>query len=88
MCHILKVLLSNEEYRHTKIIYYTSQEPSDVTNAIYLIGAFLCLQMNLSAGEGWQPFSSMPAGVCLPYRDATWARSPYDLSCLHCWGGC
>ena len=45
VCHILKVLLSNEEYRNTKIIYYTTQEASDVTNAVYLLGAFLCLQV-------------------------------------------
>jgi hypothetical protein len=38
VCTILKNLLKNPEYLTTKIIYYTSSESSDITNAIYLLG--------------------------------------------------
>jgi len=38
VCTILKNLLKNSEYQDTKIIYYTSAEPADITNAMYLLG--------------------------------------------------
>jgi len=42
VCTILKNLLKNPEFSQTTIIYYTSQDPIDITNAIFLLGAFSC----------------------------------------------
>ena len=84
---ILKNLLKNPTYRATKIVYYCTAEPTDITNAVYLMGAFLCLYMNTSAEIALQPFHDLPAGLLLPYRDATWAKSTWDLSVTHCWQG-
>lgn len=68
-------------------MYYTSQEPADVTNAIFLLGAFLCLKLGATPDEAWQPFKHLAREKVLPYRDATWVRSTYDLHVRDCWAG-
>jgi hypothetical protein len=74
-----------------RIVYYTSQDPRDVTNSIYVLGAFLCLHLGATPEEAWGPFQSLkdtPNGpMCLPYRDATWVKSSYDLHVKECWAG-
>ena len=74
-----------------RIVYYTSQDPRDVTNSIYLLGAFLCLHLGATPEEAWGAFQSLedtPNGtMCLPYRDATWVKSSYDLHVKECWAG-
>ena len=74
-----------------RIVYYTSQDPRDVTNSIYVLGAFLCLHLGATPEEALGPFQSLkdtPNGpMCLPYRDATWVKSSYDLHVKECWAG-
>jgi hypothetical protein len=69
------------------VLYYTTQEATDVTNAIFLLGAFLCLKLGATPTQAWQPFSRLRKDVVLPYRDATWVRSTYDLHVQECWAG-
>ena len=58
---------------------------------IYLVGAFLCLRLGATPEEAWGPFQSLKDTsndpMCLPYRDATWVTSPYDLRVKECWAG-
>ena len=68
----------------TKIVYHTSIEPNDITNAMFLLGAFLVVHLNATPEQAWAPFSDF-ASVVRPYRDATWCKSPYDLTLVHCW---
>ena len=69
-----------------KLVYYTSPNASDVTNAIFLLGSFLVCHLGASADEAWTPFCNLNY-IVRPYRDATWAPSPYDLHVKECWGG-
>jgi len=86
----VKALL-NPELQDVRIVYYTSQDPRDVTNSIYLLGAFMCLRLGATPEEAWGPFQSLKDTsndpMCLPYRDATWVKSPYDLHVKECWAG-
>ena len=89
ICQVLKSLLKcshNDSVPATKVVMYTSQDPTDVTNSIFLLGAFLCLHLGATPQEAWQPFQSC-SDVCLPYRDATWVKSTYELSVRDCWAG-
>ena len=70
----------------TKIVYFTSTARSNVTNAIFLLGSFLVAQLNATPEQAWAPFANF-SSVVLPYRDATWCPSPYDLTLEHCWQG-
>ena len=91
ICLTLVEALLNPELQDVRIVYYGSQDPRDVTNSIYLLGAFLCLRLGATPEEAWGPFQSLkdtPSGpMCLPYRDATWVKSPYDLHVKECWAG-
>ena len=69
------------------VIFYTSKEPADITNAVFLLGAFVCLRLGATPDQAWQPFKSLKCSVVLPYRDATWVKSTYDLSVPECWAG-
>eukprot|EP00277_Geminigera_cryophila_P000306 CAMPEP_0179427936 /NCGR_PEP_ID=MMETSP0799-20121207/13741_1 /TAXON_ID=46947 /ORGANISM="Geminigera cryophila, Strain CCMP2564" /LENGTH=684 /DNA_ID=CAMNT_0021203195 /DNA_START=314 /DNA_END=2365 /DNA_ORIENTATION=+ len=84
---ILKNLLTNPEYRSTKIIYYCSAEPTDITNAIYLLGSFMCLTLSATPEQAWQPFANLKASLLTPYRDATWTKSSWNLEIIDCWRG-
>ena len=81
---VLKDLLRKPA--NDKIVYFTSTDPNDITNAVFLLGAFLVVHLNASPEQAWSPFRALKA-VVLPYRDATWCKSPYDLTLLHCWQG-
>lgn len=59
----------------------------EITNAIYLLGAFLCLNLGATPEQAWRPFSGLEDSQLLPYRDATWAKSPFDLEIRDCWAG-
>ena len=91
ICQALSKTLMNPELQDTRVVYYTSQDPRDVTNSICLLGAYLCLRLGASPQEAWQPFQALretPNGpMCLPHRDATWVKSPYDLDVMDVWAG-
>ena len=75
---VFRNLLLKSEYKTTKLIYYCSTDPKDITNAMYLLGSFLCLYLGCSPEAAWRPFAGL-GSHCMPYRDATWAKSTFDL---------
>ena len=106
-CEMLKELLTSPKYHRTKLVYYTSLDANETTNAIFLLGSFLVLHLSATSEDAWAPFCTLQgAGVCvcvcvcvcimrasqirsytgvcvcavIPYRDATWVPSDYDLS--------
>ena len=91
ICQALVNTVLDPKLQDFRIVYYTSQDPRDVTNSIYVLGAFLCLHLGATPEEAWGPFQSLkdtPNGpMCLPYRDATWVKSSYDLHVKECWAG-
>jgi protein-tyrosine phosphatase len=82
---IVKLLRKHTE--STRLVLCTSSKPTDVTNAIYLLGAFLVLFMGLSPEEAMQPFLALGPALTLPFRDATWAEPTFDLTLRDCWAG-
>lgn len=85
-CERLKELLLQPRFAKTSLVYYTSTAPHDITNAIFLLGAFLVSHLDASPEQAWAPFCKL-SGVVKPYRDATWCASPYDLKLIHCFEG-
>jgi cell division cycle 14 len=91
ICQALVKTVLNPKLQDFRVVYYTSQDPRDVTNSIYLLGAFLCLHLGATPEEAWGPFQSLKdtsnSPMCLPYRDATWVKSSYDLHVKEYWAG-
>eukprot|EP00286_Rhodomonas_abbreviata_P019307 CAMPEP_0181295400 /NCGR_PEP_ID=MMETSP1101-20121128/4129_1 /TAXON_ID=46948 /ORGANISM="Rhodomonas abbreviata, Strain Caron Lab Isolate" /LENGTH=494 /DNA_ID=CAMNT_0023400153 /DNA_START=188 /DNA_END=1668 /DNA_ORIENTATION=- len=86
-CETMRELLLNPRLAKSKLVLYTSTAAPDITNAIYLLGAFLCLHLGAHPQDAWGPFSRVANCPCIPYRDATWVPSTYDLHVQDCWAG-
>jgi len=70
-----------------KLVFYTSPKPEDLTNSIFLCGAFMVVVLRVSPAEALKPFANVPRDVCLNYRDATWDPVSFELSLTSCWAG-
>jgi hypothetical protein len=74
-CEMLKELLTSPKYHRTKLVYYTSLDANETTNAIFLLGSFLVLHLSATSEDAWAPFCTLQgAGVCVlrPVKDC-WA---------------
>ena len=58
----------------TLVVFFTTQEPQDVTNAIFLLGAFLCARLGATPEQAWEPFEDLGRGLALRGlgRDCAW----------------
>ena len=93
VCQVLKRLLLSSEAdedidggntSHVPVVFYATTQREDVANAVYLLGAFLCLHLGASPDQAWLPFQGL--GDHLPaFRDATWTASTFDLHVRDCW---
>ena len=95
--HLLEVLhkaVSRTADKAVRVVYWTSQEPQDITNAICILGAYLVTVLGATVDEAWRPFEQLPEWLpcrkqpmCLMFRDATWVKSSFDLHVKDCWAG-
>ena len=85
-CMVIKELLCRQDLRGDKIVYFTSPGQDMMTNAIFLLGAFMVAHLDATAAQAWTPFSRF-SPVVRSYRDATWCPSPYNLTLIDCWQG-
>ena len=69
------------------VVYCVESSPRKVTNAAFLLGSFMVLQMHMTAADVWAAFSEVDPSLVLPYRDATFRRSDFHLHLLDCWRG-
>jgi cell division cycle 14 len=84
---ILKELLLNPKLRDSKLVFYTAPDVASITNAVYLLGSFMVVYLGMTPDDAWTPFASIVPSPFRPYRDATWAPSPFDLTVKDCWAG-
>jgi len=85
-CEVLKDILMQPRHAKVKVVYFTGTAQNDVTNALFLLGAFMIAHLGATPEQAWAPFSKF-SHVVRPYRDATWCPSPYDVTLMHCWQG-
>ncbi len=69
-----------------KLILCTDFKSRNLTNAIYLMGAFLVITKNHHPEKIWKLFQSLESELEM-YRDATFKEARFRLSVLDCWGG-
>ena len=86
---MLEKLLCNPSYGRDEIVYYIipSRVEPDITNSIYLLGAFLVLKLGATPEQAWRPFSAINRKLTIPFRDATWIKSTFDLYHQDMWAG-
>ena len=58
-----------------------------LTNAVFLLGTYMILRLDLTVDEVSESFSWLDREAIEAYRDATFAESDFDLTLEDCWGG-
>ena len=81
-------LLNDEKANHPecKIVYLVDAGSRELTNAAFLLGAYMLFQLSVKSECILSSFGCLKSRL-RPYRDAAFAPSDFDLSLLDCWRG-
>jgi cell division cycle 14 len=70
-----------------KVVVCIDEGRRSLTNAVFLLGAYLLIRHNLSSDKVANHFAWLHDDLIEPYRDATFSRSDFDLHLIDCWRG-
>ena len=68
-----------------KIAFCIENGPRNLTNAVFLVGAYLILKEHKPSKQVAAQFASLKVGMLVPYRDATYAGPDFNLDLIDCW---
>ncbi len=74
-------------FPNCKIVFRVDPGRRDFTNAVYLLGAYLILKLNMPCEKVRALFCWMDDSMVESYRDATYQESDFDLALEDCWRG-
>ena len=83
-CNLLDKEL--ERFPGEKVVMVTSLDRQTVTNAVFLLGAYMIMQLHCNISEIKNCFEDLMETV-VPYRDVCPGQQNFDLSVQDCWGG-
>jgi hypothetical protein len=69
------------------LIYVADQGRRGLSNAVFLVGAYLMLKQKKTVREVLETFKSLDISLVESYRDATYSNPDFDLSLDDCWRG-
>jgi cell division cycle 14 len=76
-----------ESFPTSKIIFVVDDGRRALTNAVFLLGAYMILKLEMSACKVAEKFSWADSTKVEPYRDATFSKPDFHLHLLDCWRG-
>jgi len=81
-------LLEKELASHSsKIVYCVEEGARNLTNAVFLLGAYLILMLDLSTDHVLGRFGWLDEGAIEAFRDATFSEPDFALTLEDCWRG-
>ena len=83
-CRSLGTLLQDPRLRGRPVVYYAEADTGTLSNAAFLLGAYLVLIEGMSPEDAAAPFSRIQPSPFKAFRDATHLESDFDLSVLDC----
>ncbi|EKX35466.1 hypothetical protein GUITHDRAFT_45586, partial [Guillardia theta CCMP2712] len=86
-CVLVDEKMNEPRLQQRHLVYYCENESSSVTNAAFLLSAYIMLRRGLTPEAAYAPFQRMKASPIKPYRDASHCPSEYDLPILDCLRG-
>jgi len=86
-CRSIRTLLQDPRLRGRPVVYYTETDSETLSNAAFLLGAYLVLVEGMSPEDAAAPFSRIQPSPFKAFRDATHLASDFDLSILDCLHG-
>ena len=69
------------------IVYVTDSGPRALTNAVFLLGAYMLIMLDMAPGAVAERFAGLDPALMEPYRDASYSPPDFRLSLLDCWSG-
>ena len=84
-CEQLNIEL--KEHPDSRIIYSVDQDPRSLTNAVFLVGAYLILLENKAAADVLETFDWLDDSLVEHFRDATYSHADFRLTLEDCWRG-
>ena len=79
--------LDDELHQSCTLLYSVDESKRSLTNAIFLLGAYMILRLGTSADEVDRTFAWAGPAMVEAYRDATFAAPDFDLALTDCWRG-
>jgi len=86
-CDMMHQKMSDPRLARRPLVYYCSDEPDLVTNTCFLLSAYLVVDHSYSPEAAAEPFSNFDPSPIIPFRDATYVTSTYDLRLSDCLAG-
>ena len=86
-CQSIRTLLQDPRLKGRSVVYYTEANSETLSNAAFLLGAYLVLVEGMSPEDAAAPFSRIQPSPFRAFRDATHLESDFDLSILDCLRG-
>jgi len=86
-CSALRQLMEDNKNDDRMMVYHVNDDPVAMTNAAFLLGAFLIVVEGLSAEEAFHPFACMQPYPFLAFRDAMFQAPDAQLPLLECFRG-
>ena len=82
-CRELQKLNKLHSEKNTKIFHYCGTDPAKMTNAVFLMCAFMIVILKMSAVTAYEHFKDYHQLV-VPFRDACKGDCAYKCTVLHC----
>jgi hypothetical protein len=70
-----------------KIVFRVSNGKRSLTNAVFLLGAYMMLKLAKSSAVVAKSFNWLETEKMEPYRDATYSKPEFALELIDCWRG-
>ena len=70
-----------------KIVYCVEPGRRKLTNAIYLLGAYMIIQLDSTTPQVMEAFDWLNADLIEDFRDASFSEADFRLKLDHCWSG-
>ncbi|XP_022235048.1 dual specificity protein phosphatase CDC14A-like [Limulus polyphemus] len=83
-CCKLNKKLKSYSLTKKKIIHYTSCDSKMRVNAAFLIGSYAIIYLKRTPEEAYQPLVGISSPPFIPFRDASFGPSTYNLTLLDC----
>eukprot|EP00286_Rhodomonas_abbreviata_P010800 CAMPEP_0181318240 /NCGR_PEP_ID=MMETSP1101-20121128/16902_1 /TAXON_ID=46948 /ORGANISM="Rhodomonas abbreviata, Strain Caron Lab Isolate" /LENGTH=453 /DNA_ID=CAMNT_0023425699 /DNA_START=239 /DNA_END=1600 /DNA_ORIENTATION=- len=81
-CKMLNAKIEQAKRQGKKVVYYSSADPAERTNAVTLICSYLVLDRGWTAEDAIAPLTFAGRQPFLPYRDASFQPVVFELSIL------
>jgi cell division cycle 14 len=77
----------DETYPEAKIVVVANRNKRDLTNAVFLLGAYMIIKLDMNPDDVTTNFKWLSPESIESYRDATYSRPDFRLHLVDCWRG-